>query len=39
MWGPKGGKNINHSKEEKLILIRINLSGKSLKSLERNWYI
>lgn len=35
MGRPKGGKNINHSKEEKLILVKRNLSGESLKSLER----
>lgn len=34
MGRPKGGKNINHSKEEKLILVRRNLSGESLKSLD-----
>ena len=35
MGRQKGGKNINHSKEEKLILVKRNLSGESLKSLER----
>ena len=32
---PKGGKNISHSKEEKLRLVKRNLAGESLMSLER----
>ena len=35
MGRPKGGKNISHSKEEKLRLVKRNLSGESLVSLER----
>lgn len=35
MGRPKGGKNISHSKEEKLILVKRNLCGESLRSLER----
>lgn len=35
MGRPKGGKNISHSKEEKLSLVLRNLAGESLCSLER----
>ena len=35
MGRAKGGKNVNHSKEEKIILVKRNLSGESLRSLER----
>ncbi len=35
MGRPKGGKNIYHSKEEKLALVLRNLSGESLMSLDR----
>lgn len=35
MGRPKGGKNISHSKEEKLRLVKRNLAGESLMSLER----
>ena len=35
MGRPKGGKNNNHSKEEKLALVKRNLNGESLRSLER----
>ena len=35
MGRPKGGKNVNHSKEEKLALVKRNLAGESLMSLER----
>ena len=35
MGRPKGGKNNSHSKEEKLALVKRNLSGETLKSLER----
>lgn len=35
MGRPKGGRNINHSKEEKLALVKRNLAGESLMSLER----
>lgn len=35
MGRPKGGTNKNHSKEEKLALVKRNLNGESLKSLER----
>lgn len=35
MSRPKGGTNINHSKEEKLALVLRNLAGESLMSLER----
>lgn len=35
MGRPKGGKNISHSKEEKLILVKRNLSGESITNLER----
>ena len=35
MGRPKGGKNISHSKEEKLRLVKRNLAGESLVSLER----
>ena len=35
MGRPKGGKNISHSKEEKLRLVKRNLAGESLMNLER----
>ena len=35
MGRPKGGKNINHSKEEKLSLVLRNLSGETATSIER----
>lgn len=35
MGRPKGGKNKSHSKGEKLELVKRNLAGESLKSLER----
>ena len=35
MGRPKGGKNRNHSKEEKLALVKRNLAGETLRSLER----
>ena len=35
MGRPKGGKNTNHSKEEKLALVKRNLSGETLTTLER----
>lgn len=35
MGRPKGGKNKSHSKEEKLKLVKRNLAGESLTSLER----
>ena len=35
MGRPKGGTNINHSKEEKLALVLRNLAGETLASLER----
>ena len=35
MGRPKGGTNKSHSKEEKLALVKRNLNGESLKSLER----
>ena len=35
MGRPKGGKNISHSKEEKLVLVLRNLEGETLCSLER----
>lgn len=35
MGRPKGGTNISHSKEEKLALVKRNLAGESLMSLER----
>lgn len=35
MGRPKGGKNVNHSKEEKLAMVKRNLAGESLMSLER----
>ena len=35
MGRPKGGKNISHSKEEKLSLVLRNLAGETLHSLER----
>ena len=34
MGRPKGRKNVNHSKEEKLALVLRNLSGETLRSLE-----
>lgn len=36
MGRPKGGKNRNHSKEEKLALVLRNLEGESLLALERD---
>lgn len=35
MGRPKGGKNTNHSKEEKYKLVKRNLNGETLMSLER----
>ena len=35
MGRPKGGKNNNHSKEEKLALVKRNLAGETLRALER----
>lgn len=35
MGRPKGGKNVNHSKEEKMALVKRNLEGETLRSLER----
>ncbi len=35
MGRPKGGTNNNHSKEEKLVLVKRNLSGESAASIER----
>lgn len=35
MGRAKGGKNRNYSKEEKLALVKRNLNGETLKSLER----
>lgn len=35
MGRPKGGTNTSHSKEEKLALVKRNLSGETLMSLER----
>ena len=35
MGRPRGGKNLNHSKEEKLALVKRNLAGETLTSLER----
>ena len=35
MGRPRGGKNRNHSKEEKLALVKRNLAGETLMSLER----
>ena len=35
MGRPKGGRNVNHSKEEKLALVKRNLAGETLISLER----
>ena len=35
MGRPKGGTNISHSKEEKLALVKRNLKGESILSLER----
>lgn len=35
MGRPKGGTNINHSKEEKLALVLRNLAGETATSLER----
>lgn len=35
MGRPKGGRNVSHSKEEKLALVKRNLAGESLMSLER----
>ena len=36
MGRPKGGKNNNHSKEEKLALVKRNLGGETLRSIERD---
>ena len=35
MGRPKGGKNINHSKEEKMSLVKRNLAGERASDLER----
>ena len=35
MGRPKGGKNVSHSKEEKLALVKRNLKGETTMSLER----
>ncbi len=35
MGRPKGGTNVNHTKEEKLALVLRNLNGESIKFLER----
>ena len=35
MGRPKGGRNNNHSKEEKLVLVKRNLTGETLRSIER----
>ena len=35
MGRPKGGTNNNHSKEEKLALVKRNIEGETLKSIER----
>ena len=35
MGRPKGGTNKNHSKEEKLALVKRNLSGETIRSIER----
>lgn len=35
MGRPKGGKNVSHSKEEKLRLVKRNLNGETLSLLER----
>lgn len=35
MGRPKGGTNISHSKDEKLALVKRNLAGESLASIER----
>ncbi len=35
MGRPKGGTNVNYSKEEKLALVKRNLAGETLMSLER----
>lgn len=35
MSRPKGGTNISHSKEEKLALVKRNLTGETAQSLER----
>ena len=35
MGRPKGGTNVSHSKEEKLALVKRNLNGESLLSLQR----
>lgn len=35
MGRPKGGRNINHSKEEKLALVKRNLNGETAESLEK----
>ncbi|MBQ8474434.1 MAG: helix-turn-helix domain-containing protein [Clostridia bacterium] len=35
MGRPKGGTNKNHSKEENLALVKRNLSGETLRSIER----
>ena len=36
MGRPKGGTNNNHSKEEKLALVKRNLEGETLTSIERD---
>lgn len=35
MWRPQGGKNKYHSQEEKLVLVKRNLDGESVKLLGR----
>lgn len=35
MGRPKGGTNNNHSKEEKLALVKRNIEGETLKRIER----
>ena len=35
MGRPKGGRNRNHTKEEKLALVKRNLNGETLRQLER----
>lgn len=35
MGRPKGGKNINYSKEEKIRIVKRNLNGETLRELER----
>ena len=36
MGRPKGGTNNNHSKEEKMALVKRNLEGETLRSIERD---